>query len=104
MPLRILIADDEQPARSELAFQLEQLDDIEVVDQATDGPQAVSLAEALAPDVVLLDVQMPGLTGFEVARQLLERINEFYLVKTFRDIDFRNIPTAKSIILKDIIA
>ena len=71
--MRILIADDEQPARNELCFQLEQLDDIEVVDQAADGPQTVSLAEALAPDVVLLDIQMPGLTGFEVARQLLER-------------------------------
>ena len=73
MPLRILIADDEQPARSELSFQLEQLDDIEIVDEAADGLQAVSLAEALAPDVVLLDIQMPGLTGFEVARQLLKR-------------------------------
>ena len=73
MPLRILIADDEEPARNELAFQLEQLDDIEIVDQAVDGLQAVSLAEELAPDVVLLDIQMPGLTGFEVARRLLER-------------------------------
>ncbi len=73
MPLRILIADDEEPARSELSFQLGQLDDIEIVDQAADGLQAVSLAEALTPDVVLLDIQMPGLTGFEVARQLLKR-------------------------------
>ena len=73
MPLRILIADDEQPARNELCFQLEQLDDVEVVDQAADGPEAVSLAETLAPDVVLLDIQMPGLTGFEVARRLLDR-------------------------------
>ena len=73
MPLRILIADDEQPARSELCFQLEQLDDVEIVDQVADGPRAVALAEELAPDVVLLDIQMPGLTGFEVARQLLDR-------------------------------
>ena len=73
MPLRILIADDEAPVRSELSFQLEQLDDVEIVDQAADGLQAVSLAETLTPDVVLLDIQMPGLTGFEVARQLLER-------------------------------
>ena len=80
MPLRILIADDEQPARSELSFQLGQLDDIEIVDQATDGLEAVSLAEALAPDVVLLDIQMPGLTGFEVARQLLERGVESHIV------------------------
>ena len=73
MNLRILIADDEQPARNELCFQLERLDDVEVVDQAVDGLQAVSLAESLSPDLVLLDVQMPGLTGFEVARQLLDQ-------------------------------
>jgi two-component system response regulator LytT len=72
MPLRILIADDEQPARDELCFQLEQLDDVEIVDQATDGLEAVSLTEALAPDLVLLDIQMPGLTGFEVVQRLLE--------------------------------
>ena len=80
MPLRILIADDEQPARNELCFQLERFNDIEVVDQAVDGLQAVSLAESLAPDVVLLDVQMPGLTGFEVARRLLERGVESHVV------------------------
>ena len=73
MPLRVLVADDEQPARNELCFQLGQLDDVEVVEQAADGPQAVSLAESLDPDLVLLDIQMPGMTGFEVARRLLER-------------------------------
>ena len=79
-PAKVLIADDEQPARSELSFQLGQIDDVEIVDQATDGLEAVSLAEALAPDVVLLDIQMPGLTGFEVARQLLERGVESHIV------------------------
>lgn len=73
MTLRVLIADDEELARNELCFQLEQLDDVEVVEQAADGPQAVSMTEALEPDLVLLDIQMPGLTGFEVARQLLDR-------------------------------
>ena len=73
MALRVLVADDEQLARNELCFQLNQLDDVEVVEQAADGPQAVSLAETLAPDLVLLDIQMPGLTGFEVARELLDR-------------------------------
>ena len=72
MPLRVLIADDEQPARDELSFLLEQLDDVEVVKQAVNGPQAVSLAQEFVPDLILLDVQMPGLTGFEVARRLLE--------------------------------
>ena len=73
MALRVLIADDEQLARDELRFQLERFDDIDVVDQAADGPEALALAETLAPDLVLLDIQMPGLTGFEVARQLIER-------------------------------
>ncbi len=72
MPLRVLVADDEQLARNELCFQLDQLNDVEVVEQAVDGPQAVSLAQTLAPDLMLLDIQMPGLTGFEVARQLIE--------------------------------
>ena len=73
MTLRVLIADDEQLARNELRFQLERFDGIDVVDQAANGPEAVTLAETLVPDLVLLDIQMPGLTGFEVARQLLER-------------------------------
>ena len=73
MPLRVLIADDEQLARSELCFQLERSTDVQVVGQAADGVQAVALAESLVPDLVLLDVQMPGMTGFEVAHQLLER-------------------------------
>ena len=80
MPLRILIADDEQPARNELCFQLGQLEDVEVVAQAADGLQAVQLAESVEPDLVLLDIQMPGLSGFEVARRLLDRGVECHVV------------------------
>ena len=75
-PLRILIVDDEQLAREELCYQLEQLGDLEVVAQAADGMEAVAAVERHEPDVVLLDVQMPGLNGFEVARQLLDREDE----------------------------
>jgi two-component system response regulator LytT len=69
--LRVLVVDDEQLAREELCYQLEQLGDVDVVAQAADGIDAVSAVERAAPDLVFLDVQMPGLNGFEVARRLL---------------------------------
>jgi DNA-binding LytR/AlgR family response regulator len=74
--LRVLVVDDEQLAREELCFQLNQVGDVEIVGQATNGPEALAAADELEPDVVFLDVQMPGLTGFEVARSLLERADD----------------------------
>ena len=71
-PLTALVADDEQLAREELCFLLGRIEGVEVVAQAADGVQALGDIARLAPDVVFLDVQMPGLTGFEVARRLLE--------------------------------
>jgi two-component system, LytTR family, response regulator LytT len=72
MDLRAVVVDDEQLARDELCYMLEQLGGVEVVAQAGNGPEAISVIERLAPDVVFLDVQMPGLTGFEVARHLID--------------------------------
>jgi two-component system, LytTR family, response regulator LytT len=74
--LRVLVVDDEQLAREELCYQLSQTEDIEIVGQAGNGPEALTAADELDPDVVFLDIQMPGLTGFEVARSLLERADE----------------------------
>jgi len=71
-PLRVLVVDDEQLAREELCFLLGQLGGIDVVAQASDGVGALRLAGELTPDLIFLDVQMPGLTGFEVARRLVE--------------------------------
>jgi two-component system response regulator LytT len=71
-PLRVMVVDDEQLAREELCFLLGQSGGIEIVGQATDGVQALRLCGELQPDLLFLDVQMPGLTGFEVARQLIE--------------------------------
>jgi two-component system LytT family response regulator/two-component system response regulator LytT len=71
--LRVLVVDDEQLARDELCYQLGQVGDVDVIGQAADGVEAVAAVERLEPDLVFLDVQMPGLTGFEVARRLLER-------------------------------
>ena len=71
--LRALVVDDEQLARDELCYQLAELGGVEIVAQAGDGPQALDAILRHAPDIVFLDVQMPGLTGFEVARRLIDR-------------------------------
>jgi DNA-binding LytR/AlgR family response regulator len=73
MKLRALIVDDERLAREELAYLLERRGDVDVVGQAASGVEALGLFEDLEPHVVFLDVQMPGMTGFEVARQLVQR-------------------------------
>lgn len=70
MRISALVVDDEQLAREELCFLLSQVGDVEVIGQADNGVDAIGLLEDLEPDVVFLDVQMPGLTGFEVARQV----------------------------------
>jgi two-component system LytT family response regulator/two-component system response regulator LytT len=80
MALRALVVDDEQLARDELRFLLDQLGDVEVVGQAGHGAEALRLADALDPDLVFLDVQMPGLNGFEVARRLVARQTPVQLV------------------------
>jgi len=74
--LRVLVVDDEQLAREELCYQLEQMAAIEIVAQAANGIEAISAVERHEPDLVFLDIQMPGLGGFEVARRLLERETE----------------------------
>lgn len=66
MTLRVLIADDEPPARRKLASHLREEPDVEVVGEAADGFEAVAKVASLAPDLLFLDVQMPGLGGLEV--------------------------------------
>jgi two-component system response regulator LytT len=69
-PLTALVADDEQLAREELCYLLGQIEGVEVVGQAANGPEALEAMARLEPDVAFLDIQMPGLTGLEVVRQL----------------------------------
>ena len=64
--------DDEQLARDELRYLLGQVGGIDVIGQAGNGAEALDVIARLEPDLVLLDVQMPGLTGFEVARRMLD--------------------------------
>jgi DNA-binding LytR/AlgR family response regulator len=78
--LRTVVVDDERLAREELCFLLGEIGGVEVVGQAEDGVSALGVIAEQAPDLVMLDVQMPGLTGFEVARRLLRGGTDSHLV------------------------
>src|SRR5438876_7801221 len=80
MNLRAVLVDDEQLARDELGFLLGQHGGVEVIGQAGNGVEALTTIERLQPDVVFLDVQMPGLTGFEVARRLLDQQSPTHII------------------------
>jgi len=68
-----VLVDDEKLASEELAYQLKEFPDIEVVATASNGIEAVKLIEDLEPDLVFLDVQMPGLDGMGVIRKLRDK-------------------------------
>jgi two-component system response regulator LytT len=73
MSLSAVIVDDEQLARDELAYLLKNVGDVDVVAQGKNGLEAVSLIKEHNPDLVFLDVQMPGLDGFGVIKKLLDK-------------------------------
>jgi DNA-binding NarL/FixJ family response regulator len=75
-PIRILLVDDQRLFRQSLKLLLEQDPRIEVVGEGQDGQEAVVLATELAPDIVLLDVELPGMTGPKAARLIHERLPE----------------------------
>src|SRR5437870_3098356 len=68
-----ILVDDEKLASDELAYQLKEFPDVEIVATASNGLEAVKLIQDLEPDVVFLDVQMPGLDGMNVIRKLREK-------------------------------
>jgi two-component system response regulator AlgR len=70
MRARVLIVDDEAPARERLRSLLAEIDAAEVIGEAVTGEEALQRAVELAPDVVLLDVRMPGIDGIEAARHM----------------------------------
>jgi DNA-binding NarL/FixJ family response regulator len=86
-PIRVLIVDDHQVVRRGLRTFLEVQDDIEVVGEAADGDEGVARAEELRPDVVLMDVKMPGKDGIEALRELgrLENPARVLVVTSFTE-------------------
>jgi DNA-binding NarL/FixJ family response regulator len=87
-PIRILIADDHPLFRGGLRALLESVADTEVVGEAATGEEAVQVALALAPDVVVMDINMPGLNGIDATRRILdESENINVLVMTMHDDD-----------------
>src|ERR1700675_137445 len=73
MPINTVIADDDRPARDELLYLLKGFPEVNVVALGKNGLEAVTLIKEHEPDLVFLDVQMPGLDGFGVIKKLLER-------------------------------
>ncbi len=73
MNINTLIVDDEKPARDELAYLLKSFPEISLVGQGKNGVEAVALIKEHAPDLVFLDVHMPGLNGFGVLKKLMDR-------------------------------
>lgn len=68
---RVLLADDSLPFRQGLVSLLHSVDEIEIVGEAENGNDAINLAEKLQPDVVLMDLQMPGINGIEATKRIL---------------------------------
>jgi DNA-binding NarL/FixJ family response regulator len=72
MPLRLLIADDHPLVRSGLRALLAAAEDIEVAGEAATGEEAITLAESLQPDVIVMDLRMPGINGIEATRRIMQ--------------------------------
>ncbi len=80
MKLKALIVDDEYPARKELRFLLNKFDNIEVVGEATNAQEALTLIKALDYSILFLDIEMPGMNGLEVGARVQEMPNPPHVV------------------------
>lgn len=80
--LKVIIVDDEAPAREELLHLIKSINDVEVTGTAKDGIEAENLLNTRDADVILLDIQMPGLSGIEVARKMVAKGTETLIIFT----------------------
>src|SRR3954469_24227238 len=84
-PLSAMIVDDEEPARAMLRKLLAREPDLRVIAEADNGPEAVRLIESHRPAVVFLDVQMPGMSGIDVASRVMTRYSPLIVFVTAYD-------------------
>ena len=76
MPVRVLIVDDQEPFRMAARLVVETTEGFDVVGEAETGEDSVALARELTPDLVLMDVNLPGINGLDATRQILDGQNE----------------------------
>lgn len=80
--LKCLIVDDEMPAREELKYMLKDIDSISILGEASNGIEALDMISRLNPDIVFLDIEMPKISGIEVAKTLIEENKKLNIVFT----------------------
>ncbi|MEU8978795.1 response regulator [Streptomyces sp. NPDC058467] len=90
MTIRVVLADDQQLIRTALRMVIADIEDLEVVGEAANGDEAVTLAGQLAPDVVVMDIRMPGTDGIEATRRITAGpgASKIIMLTTFDDDDY----------------
>ncbi|MCH2197636.1 MAG: LytTR family DNA-binding domain-containing protein [Flavobacteriales bacterium] len=86
--MKALVVDDERLARKELMRLLEKHTEVEVVGEASNGPECIELIESKEPDLVFLDIQMPGMSGFDMLAEL-DNVPEIIFVTAYDDYAIR---------------
>ena len=88
--VRVLIVDDQEPFRLAARMVVEATDGFEVVGEAETGESSVEMAESLAPDLVLMDVNLPGIDGLEATRRILNGADRvvILLLSTYEEADY----------------